>query len=49
MVILLACEDETYWRSLAADQPLFRTSILVNLANKQHWYWEQRMIKLIVN
>ena len=37
------------WRLLAADHPLFRTIIVVNLANKQHWYWEGRMVKLIVN
>ena len=37
------------WQSLAADHPLFRASIVVNLANKQHWYWEWRMVKLIVN
>ena len=36
-------------RSLAADHPLFRASIVVNLANKRQWYWEQRMVKLIVN
>ena len=37
------------WQSLAADHPVFQASIVVNLPNKQHWYWEQRMVKIIVN
>ena len=37
------------WRSLAADHPLFWATIVVNQVNKPHWYWEQRMVKLIVN
>ena len=37
------------WHSLAADQPLFWASIVVNLANNQHWHWERRMVTLTVN
>ena len=47
MVILLACEDEKIGEKI--DHPLFRARIVVNLANKQYWYWEWRMVKLIVN
>ena len=38
MVILLVYEDEKIGDSLAADHPLFRASVVVNLVNKQHWY-----------
>ena len=48
MVILLLWGWKN-WQSLAADHPLFRASIVVNLANKQHWYWERKMVKLILS